>query len=102
LQIEPDWFFTYRGSFKNRKEVGIRITKEKAGMFNEQYRNHLHAMKQYLSDNNPAITFPCDELDDSQKVTVSGSSISPRSSFMLYNDYSSPEKEENGEDRENP
>ena len=61
-------------------------------MFNEQYRNHLHAMKQYLSDNNPIITLLCDDLDDSQKVTVSGSCISSKSSFMLYNDYSNPEK----------
>lgn len=101
MQLEPDWYFTYRRIYKNRKEIGTRITREKAGMFNEQYRNHLHAMKQYLSDNNPTITLLCDDLDDSQKVTVSGSCISPKSSFTLYNDYSSPEKEEQSEDREN-
>ena len=26
LQLEPDWYFTYRRIYKNRKEIGARIT----------------------------------------------------------------------------
>jgi|GEM_PF-3571582 len=107
LELEPDWHFTYRRAYKSRKEIGIRITKEKADMYNEQYKYHLYAMKQFIADDQPVITLVCDELTDSQKLCVDGKCISPKSNFILFNDYSNPEEdiadddEENDENREN-
>ncbi len=91
LQIEPDWYFTFQGGTpKTRREIGIRITKEKAGTFNEHYLYLLHAWKQYLSHSSETITFPCDDLPDSQTALISTENESFTSNFMLFNDYIGP------------
>lgn len=91
LQIEPDWYFTFQGGIpKTRREIGIRITKEKAGMFNEHYLYLLHSWKQFLSDSSETIIFPCDDLPDSQVAVISTENESFTSNFMLFNDYFGP------------
>ncbi len=101
LELEPDFYFSYpRGPYKSAKEIGIRITKEKAGMFNANYRYHLHAMKQYIANDQTTINFPCDELDDAQSVIIDGKCLSYESNFMLYNDYNGPEYEDDETDED--
>jgi len=91
LQIEPDWYFSYKGGIpKTRKEIGVRITKEKAGTFNKQYLYLLHAWKQYLSKSSGSIIFPCDGLPGSQTAIVSTENESFISNFTLFNDYIGP------------
>jgi hypothetical protein len=91
LQIEPDWYFTFHGGTpKTRREIGARITKEKAGTFNKQYLYLLHAWKQYLSNSSGSIVFPSDRLPGSQTATVSTKNESFISNFTLFNDYIGP------------
>lgn len=93
LQIEPDWYFTYpRDATKTRKEIGARITKEKAGTFNEQYLYLLHAWKQYLARNTEAIIFTSDHLPGAQRAVINPQNETFTSNFMLFNDYTAPRK----------
>jgi hypothetical protein len=93
LQVEPDWHFSYPyDSTKTRKDIGVRITKEKAGTYNEQYLYLLHAWKQYLSNNSPYIIFNSDHLEKAQEASISVANESFTSNFMLFNDYSEPRK----------
>lgn len=93
FQIEPDWYFSYRGGIpKTNREIGIRITKEKASMFNKDYLYLLHAWKQYLSESSESIVFYCDDLPDSQTAIVSTENKSFTSNFTLFNDYFGPNK----------
>ena len=93
FQIEPDWHFSYPyDPYKTRKEIGIRITKEKAGMFNGEYLYLLHAWKQFLSNSSDSIVFPCDGLPGCQEIVIDTSSKSFVSDFMLFNDYFGPKK----------
>ena len=88
LQIEPDWHFSYLGGIpKTKREIGIRITKEKAGMFNEHYLYLLHAWKQFLSNSSESIVLFCDDLPDSQTAIIDTESESFTSNFTLFNDY---------------
>lgn len=94
FEIEPDWFFSYPyDRTKTKKDIGIRITKEKANMFNGQYLYLLHAWKQFLSDNSGSIKFLCDDNPNSQCIDVDAKYISYNSRFMLFNDYSEPKME---------
>jgi len=91
LQIEPDWHFSYQGGTpKTKREIGIRITKEKAGMFNEHYLYLLHAWKQFLSNSSESIVLFCDDLPDSQTAVISAENESFTSNFTLFNDYFGP------------
>lgn len=93
FQIEPDWYFSYpRGPYKTKKEIGIRITREKAGMFNESYLYLLHAWKQFLSDSSESIVLSCDDLPECQEIVIDTANKSFLSDFMLFNDYYGPKK----------
>jgi hypothetical protein len=93
LQVEPDWYFSYpRDTSKTRKDIGVRITKEKAGTYNEQYLYLLHAWKQYLARNTDTIVLASDHLPDAQTVRVNPVNETFTSNFMLFNDYSEPKK----------
>lgn len=91
FEIEPDWQFSYPNNpNKTKKEIGIRITKEKANMFNQQYLYLLHALKQLLSDSSKYMIFPCDDQADSQQLVINTSNLSFISNFKLFNDYFGP------------
>ncbi len=93
FQIEPDWYFSYpRDPYKTKRDIGIRITKEKAGMFNESYLYLLHAWKQFLSNSSESIVLPCDDLQGGQEIVIDTTNKSFVSDFMLFNDYSGPKK----------
>ena len=93
FQIEPDWHFSYpRGAYKTKREIGIKITKEKAGMFNADYLYLLHAWKQFLSNSSDSIVFPCDDMPGCQEIVIDTSNKSFVSDFMLFNDYFGPKK----------
>lgn len=90
FELEPDWHFSYSIKDKTEKEIGIRVTREKANMFNKDYLYILHAMKQFLSNSTNKIGFLCDELDDSQKIVIDTENIYGHSDFKIFNDYSEP------------
>lgn len=91
MEVEPDWYFTFSGDEKaSKKEIGIRITKEKAGMANGDYRYALHFWKCYLSKNRASIVFPCDSLLGSQQIIAATESVSFISDYRLINDYDGP------------
>jgi hypothetical protein len=91
FQIEPDWHFSYpNDNTKTRRDIGIRITKEKAGMFNEHYLYLLHSWKQFLSNSSDTIIFRSDDLTDSQEARISTTNETFTSNFMLFNDYFGP------------
>ena len=91
LQIEPDWHFSYPNTpSKNRRDIGIRITKEKAGTFNEQYLYLLHFWKQFFSNSSEAMVFLADDLPDTQTARVSTQNETYISNFMLFKDYFGP------------
>ena len=92
LEIDPDWYFTfpYRRREITRKEIGIRITKEKANTLNGDYRYLVHFWRQYLSNNNPNIIFPCDNLTAKQALIVSTEYETLESEYLLFNDYDGP------------
>jgi hypothetical protein len=93
FQIEPGWHFSYpTDETKTRKEIGIKITKEKAGTFNEHYLYLLHAWKQFLSNSSDTIVFHCDDLQNSQVATISTANESFVSNFLLFNDYFGPKQ----------
>jgi hypothetical protein len=94
LEIEPDWYFSYPNDpSKGSKEIGIRITREKQGMFNKDYLYLLHAFKHYLADCNDCIRFKVDSLADSQELVVSIDALSGRSEFRIYHDYFGPKEQ---------
>ncbi len=91
MEIEPDWYFTFSAEEEaTKREIGIRITKEKASMANGDYRYALHFWKCYLSKNNASIVFPCDSLPGSQQLIAATESMSFVSNYRLVNDYDGP------------
>ena len=91
LQIEPDWYFTYPyGPRITPRELGARITVEKAGTYNKDYLYLLHFWRQFLSDSSETIPLPCTSFDDGRKILVSSGPQEFISSFRLYNDYMGP------------
>jgi hypothetical protein len=93
FQIQPDWYFTYPNDpSKTKKEIKIRIIREKAKLYNEEYLYLLHAWKQFFSNSSDLIVFPCDEHKDCQETVVSTSNKAFTSNFMLFNDYSEPKR----------
>jgi hypothetical protein len=95
FQIEPEWHFSYPyDETKTKKDIGIRITREKANTFNEHYLYLLHAWKQFLSHSSDQILFPVDELPNSQMAIISTVNETFISNFMLFNDYIGPKVEQ--------
>lgn len=93
FQIEPGWHFSYPGdTTKTRRDIGVRITKELAGTFNEHYLYLLHAWKQFLSNSSDTILFYCDDLASSQVVEISAANLTFTSNFLLFNDYFGPKQ----------
>lgn len=91
FQIEPDWHFSYPGNnTKTRRDIGIRVTKEKAGMFNVHYLYLLHSWKQFLSNSSDKMVFRSDDLPDFQVAEISTINETFISNFMLFNDYIGP------------
>jgi len=91
LEIGPDWYFTFPyDKHATKKEIGIRITKEKASTLNGDYRYALHFWKQYLSNNSTKIIFPCDNLIGKQSLVVSAEYQTLVSNYLLLNDYDGP------------
>lgn len=96
LQVDPDWYFSYpQDHTKTRRDIGIRITREKANTFNEQYLYLLHAWKQFLSNSSDKIVFKSENLESAQAAVIDTSNLSFESDFMLFNDYVEPRKNEN-------
>lgn len=95
LQVDPDWYFTYpQDHTKTKRDIGIRITREKANTFNEQYLYLLHAWKQFLSNSSDKISFTSDNLETAQAAVIDTSNLSFQSDFLLFNDYTAPRKSE--------
>jgi hypothetical protein len=95
LQVDPDWYFSYpQDPTKTRRDIGIRITREKANTFNEQYLYLLHAWKQFLSNSSDRIVFKSDNLESAQAAIIDTSNLSFESNFLLFNDYVEPRKTE--------
>ena len=95
LEIEPDFYFTYPNRwYKSRKEIGIRITKQKASMYNDEYLYLLHFWKQFLSKNSDNIILPCDSMPNAQTVIVDAKNLCATSNFKLLNDYHGPRTRE--------
>ncbi len=93
LQINPDWQFSYPfDQTKTKRDIGIRIIREKAGMYNEQYLYLLHAWKQFLSKNTETIVLPSDEMSGAQSASVSVKNTSFETNFTLFNDYMGPKE----------
>jgi hypothetical protein len=91
LQIEPDWYFTYPyGPRLTRRELGARITVEKAGTFNKEYLYLLHFWRQFLSDCSDTITLSCSSIDDGSRILVHSRPEEFVSSWRLFNDYVGP------------
>lgn len=91
LEIEPDFYFTYPNRrYSSRKEVGIRIIKEKANLYNKEYLYLLHFWKQFLSKNSDRIILFCDNASNAQEVVIGTNNLSTISDFMLLNDYEGP------------
>lgn len=91
LEIDADWYFTFPYNKQaTRKEIGIRITKEKANTHNGDYRYALHFWKQYLSNNDTKITFPCDNVTGRQSLVASAEYQTLVSDYLLFNDYDGP------------
>jgi hypothetical protein len=88
LQIEPDFHFSFPfDATKTKRDAGIRLIKEKANLYNEQYLYLLHAWKQFLSNSTSTITFKVDNLLDSQSASISAVAETFTSNFLLFNDY---------------
>ena len=94
FQIEPEWFFSYPYEpTRTKKQIGNRITKEKANTFNEHYLYLLHFWKQFLSGSSDCMVFPSDHLPDAQAARISTLNETFTSNFMLFNDYFGPKVE---------
>lgn len=91
LEINPDWYFSYRYyKEKTRRDIGIRITREKAGMYNKDYLYLLHFWKQFLSNNSSQIVLDCDSTSNPQKIIVNKEGLIFDADFSLFNDYKEP------------
>jgi hypothetical protein len=91
FQIEPEWFFSYPyDRTKTKRQVGLRITKEKASTFNQDYLYLLHFWKQFFSNSSDFIEFPVDHLPNTQVARISTLNETFTSNFMLFNDYFGP------------
>ena len=92
LEISPDWYFTYpKNPEITKKDIGIRITREKASTYNNRYLYLFHAWKQFLSDGNKELKIHCDDLNDSQFVLIDMESNEYSADFYLFNDYFGPQ-----------
>jgi hypothetical protein len=88
LEIDPDWHITLPNDIDaNPREIGGRITKEKAATKNGKYRYDLHFWSRYLSNNTNVIEFHCDSTAGSQKLRASSNCSSLKSNYTLFNDY---------------
>lgn len=91
FQIEPDWYFSYPYDHtKTKKQIGLRVTREKANTFNEQYLYLLHFWKQFFSNSSDYMVFPSDHLPATQVARISTLNETFTSNFMLFNDYFGP------------
>jgi hypothetical protein len=88
LEVDPDWHVSIPGDpDASPREIGRRITKEKAATKNGRYRYELHFWMRYLSKNSPVIDFPCDTVGSGQRILVSAHCVSIVSQYTLFNDY---------------
>jgi hypothetical protein len=91
LEVDPDWHITITdNSEAGPREVGRRITKEKAATRNGDYRYALHFWSRYLSRNTSVIDFPCDSVGSGQKLRASADCLTLTSDYTLFNDYVGP------------
>lgn len=94
LVIEPDWYISYPfGGRPSKREIGARLTSEKASMHNKDYLYLLHFWRQYLSNNGSTIAVTCSRPEDGATVEVSWSPLNFCFRFRLFNDYVGPRQE---------
>ncbi len=91
LLVEPDWYISYPfGTPPSRRDIGARITSEKASTYNKDYLYLLHFWRQYLSNNTGTIAITCSRPDDKATVDVSSLPLEFKFQFRLFNDYVGP------------
>lgn len=91
LMVEPDWFFSYPfGQRTSRREIGARITSEKAGTYNKDYLYLIHFWRQFLSNNTTTITVPCSWPDDGASIEIESLPRQFEFQFRFFNDYVGP------------
>ena len=88
LEISPDWHFAFPNNPEiTKKETGVRVTKEKASTYNVKYLYLFHAWKQFISEGKEKLEIPCDNLSDSQILTIDMESNHFLADYYLFNDY---------------
>ncbi len=88
LLIEPDWYFSYPfGKRPSRREIGARITSEKAATYNKDYLYLIHFWRQFLSNNSDTIKIPCSFPEDEATVDVRSLPLEFEFQFRFFNDY---------------
>jgi hypothetical protein len=88
MQIDPEWYFTYPYLRQiSPREIGARITSEKADTQNKEFLYLLHFWRQYLSSGSESIVMQCSSVSGSPRIVVDSRPVPFVANFRLFNDY---------------